>query len=115
MRPSEAKALHFIQEAYKHCKTIAATGAGIELLRTSYAGFELRVEKGSEGTTGVLRVRDYRERRTGRSSGGRFYRRHRPAPPLEPRAEATPANLRCDAAALKQILSNNCIIKRKDL
>jgi catalase len=34
----EAKALHFIHEAYKHCKTIAATGAGVELLRASYLG-----------------------------------------------------------------------------
>jgi catalase len=34
----EAKALHFINEAYQHCKTMAATGAGIELLRASYLG-----------------------------------------------------------------------------
>jgi catalase len=34
----EAKAVHFINEAYNHCKTIAATGAGIELLRASYLG-----------------------------------------------------------------------------
>ena len=34
----EADALHFINEAYKHCKTIAASGAGIELLRASYVG-----------------------------------------------------------------------------
>ena len=37
----EGKALHFIQEAYKHCKAIAATGAGIELLRASYLGREV--------------------------------------------------------------------------
>jgi catalase len=36
----EAKALHFINEAYKHCKTIAATGAGIDLLRASYLSAE---------------------------------------------------------------------------
>ena len=34
----EADALHFVNEAYKHCKTIAATGAGVELLRASYLG-----------------------------------------------------------------------------
>jgi catalase len=34
----EGKALHFIQEAYRHCKAIAATGAGAELLRASYLG-----------------------------------------------------------------------------
>lgn len=36
----EAKALHFIHEAYKHCKAIAATGAGVDLLRASYLGEE---------------------------------------------------------------------------
>jgi len=41
----EADALHFINEAYKHCKTIAATGEGLDLLRASYAGAELRAEK----------------------------------------------------------------------
>jgi catalase len=34
----EGKALHFINEAYKHCKAIAATGAGIGVLRASYLG-----------------------------------------------------------------------------
>jgi catalase len=34
----EADAVHFVNEAYKHCKTIAATGAGVELLRASYIG-----------------------------------------------------------------------------
>jgi catalase len=34
------KALHFINEAYKHCKAIAATGAGVDLLRASYLGAE---------------------------------------------------------------------------
>lgn len=36
----EAKALHFINEAYQHCKAIAATGAGVDLLRASYLGAE---------------------------------------------------------------------------
>ena len=36
----EADALHFVNEAYKHCKAIAATGAGIDLLRASYLGAE---------------------------------------------------------------------------
>ncbi len=35
---SEASALHFVKEAYKHCKTIAASGAGIELVRAPYVG-----------------------------------------------------------------------------
>ena len=32
----EADAIHFVNEAYKHCKAIAATGAGVELLNASY-------------------------------------------------------------------------------
>jgi len=43
----EADAVHFINEAYKHCKAIAATGEGADLLRASHAGGELQVEKGA--------------------------------------------------------------------
>ncbi len=32
----EANAIQFVNEAYKHCKAIAATGAGVDLLRASY-------------------------------------------------------------------------------
>jgi catalase len=32
---TNADALHFVAEAYRHCKTIAATGAGVDLLRAS--------------------------------------------------------------------------------
>jgi len=35
---SEAQATHFINEAYKHCKTIAATDEGRELVEASHAG-----------------------------------------------------------------------------
>jgi hypothetical protein len=31
----EADALHFVREAHKHCKAIAATGAGVELIRAA--------------------------------------------------------------------------------
>ncbi len=34
----EPDALHFVNEAYKHCKAIAATGAGVELLAASSVG-----------------------------------------------------------------------------
>lgn len=37
----EADAVHFINEAYKHCKAIGASDEGIELLRASYASAEL--------------------------------------------------------------------------
>jgi catalase len=34
----ESAAIHFVEEAYKHCKAIAATGAGSGLLNASYLG-----------------------------------------------------------------------------
>jgi catalase len=45
----EAKALHFIHEAYKHCKPIAATGAGVDLLRASYLGADKIPEPNADG------------------------------------------------------------------
>jgi catalase len=33
---AEQDAIHFLNEAYKHCKAIALTNEGVELLRTSY-------------------------------------------------------------------------------
>jgi len=36
----EADAIHFVREAYKHCKAIAATGAGVELLRAAHLDAE---------------------------------------------------------------------------
>jgi catalase len=45
----EAKALHFINEAYTHCKAIAATGAGIDLLSASYLGAEGIIEPQAAG------------------------------------------------------------------
>lgn len=44
----DADAVHFVSEAYKHCKTIAATGEGVELIRASYAGAALKTKGGSE-------------------------------------------------------------------
>jgi catalase len=35
---AEARAIHFVDEAFKHCKTIGATAEGAELLRASRAG-----------------------------------------------------------------------------
>ncbi len=35
---AEPDAIHFVNEAYKHCKAIAANGDGINLLHQSYAG-----------------------------------------------------------------------------
>lgn len=50
---SDADALHFINEAYKHCKTIAATDEGHELIDASYAGADPAGEQGA--AAGVVR------------------------------------------------------------
>jgi catalase len=47
---AEPDAVHFINEAFKHCKTIAATGEGVDLLRASYVTGDLRFEEGGKGT-----------------------------------------------------------------
>jgi catalase len=36
-----ADALHFVNEAYKHCKPIATEGEGVEFLKVSYWGSKL--------------------------------------------------------------------------
>jgi catalase len=43
----EPDAIHFVNEAYKHCKAVAATGAGADLLRASY------IRMGSDDGTGA--------------------------------------------------------------
>jgi catalase len=50
MLQGEAKALHFIAEAYQHCKAIAATGAGLECLRAAGLGVDKlpRTDGGSD-------------------------------------------------------------------
>ena len=44
----EPDAVHFVNEAFKHCKALAATGAGVELLRASYVG--AGEEAGAQGS-----------------------------------------------------------------
>ncbi|KAA5532175.1 catalase [Taibaiella lutea] len=38
----DGDAIHFINETYKHCKAIAADGAGAELLNASYVGMKIK-------------------------------------------------------------------------
>lgn len=59
----EPEAANFLNEAYKHCKTIAATGAGVELLKTSDAGVDSIAGENSAGealavNNGVITSRD---------------------------------------------------------
>ncbi len=60
---AEADAIHFVNEAYKHCKAIAATGAGVELLTASYIGAGKSDAKKGDGKavtvdTGIVIGRD---------------------------------------------------------
>jgi len=34
----EMDAIHFVNEAFKHCKAIAATGAGVDFVKATFAG-----------------------------------------------------------------------------
>jgi catalase len=59
----EPEAVNFLNEAYKHCKTIAATGAGVDLLNTSDAGQDSIAGENSAGeelavNNGVITSRD---------------------------------------------------------
>jgi len=42
----EADAIHFVNEAYRHCKAIATEGEGIALLEKTYAGNENSTDQG---------------------------------------------------------------------
>jgi catalase len=47
----DADAVHFINEAYKHCKAIAATGEGVDLLLASYFASALQDKEGAAQAT----------------------------------------------------------------
>lgn len=54
---SEPDAIHFVNEAYRHCKAIAASGEGADLLKQSYvaAGLSGKKHEGSDAAAlGVL-------------------------------------------------------------
>ena len=61
---ADADAVHFVNEAYKHCKAIAATGDGADLLRASYVGGAGRKRQKDRGRVAWC---------TDGSSTGRFY------------------------------------------
>jgi catalase len=66
---AESDALHFINEAYKHCKAIGAAGEGEELVRASYLG-ALKTDGGEDGLMndgGVVIGRDNRINRLANS------------------------------------------------
>ena len=45
---AEADAIHFVNEAYKHCKAVAASGAGVEFLRATALADIVGKSKGKE-------------------------------------------------------------------
>jgi catalase len=54
----QGDAIHFINEAFKHCKAITATGEGVELLKASnITGVELSEEQ-LKSDKGVVTVRN---------------------------------------------------------
>ena len=60
----EPDAVHFINEAYKHCKAIAADGAGADLVNLSAVGVKIQNENTADKnnlTDGVLINRDSKE------------------------------------------------------
>ena len=56
----EAKALHFVNEAYMHCKAVAATGAGVDLLAASYLGALQAAGEKAGADAGVIADRNAR-------------------------------------------------------
>jgi catalase len=50
---AEPDAVHFINEAYRHCKAIAATGKGADLISQSYVGAKLK-SGNADATAGIL-------------------------------------------------------------
>lgn len=60
----EPDAVHFINEAYKHCKAIAADGAGVDLVNLTAVGIKIQNEDTADKnnlTDGVLINRDSKE------------------------------------------------------
>ena len=53
---AEPDAVHFVNEAYKHCKAIAANGAGAKLIEISAIGVKLQNERKTEAMTTTVGV-----------------------------------------------------------
>ena len=53
---AEPDAIHFVNEAFKHCKALAADGAGAELLEISAIGLKLHSDEGKSGKDPAIGV-----------------------------------------------------------
>ena len=54
----EVDALHFVEEAYKHCKPIAADKDAIELLKLTYIGKKMQEKNYDAKVDGVIIEKD---------------------------------------------------------
>ncbi len=56
----EPNAILFINEAYRHCKAIAAVGAGVEFLSSTFAGEKVNAKHGDDvATHGIITSENY--------------------------------------------------------
>ncbi|MEO8960396.1 MAG: catalase, partial [Ginsengibacter sp.] len=56
----EPNAILFINEAYRHCKAIAAVGAGVELLSSTFAGEKVNAKDGNDAAFhGIIMSENY--------------------------------------------------------
>ncbi|MCO5948676.1 catalase [Mucilaginibacter flavidus] len=51
---NEPDAIHFINEAYRHCKAIAADGEGADLIKATYVGAKLNNKAGNDAVAGIV-------------------------------------------------------------
>ena len=51
---AEPDAIHFINQAYKHCKAICVHKEGIQLLMATYVGDKMGGEAGSNSNNGLV-------------------------------------------------------------
>ncbi|MEO8567688.1 MAG: catalase [Ginsengibacter sp.] len=53
---SKPEAILFINEAYRHCKAIAATGEGVDLINSTDAGVKINAENGADNSMAKLGI-----------------------------------------------------------
>ncbi len=53
---SKPEAILFINEAYRHCKAIAATGEGVNLINSTDAGVKINAENGADNSMAKLGI-----------------------------------------------------------
>ena len=49
---NNSDAIHFVNQAYKHCKAIGATGEGVDFIQSTFVGKKLAESMGANSTAG---------------------------------------------------------------